>query len=352
VGDHLLFYDAPGAQTPAPRKRRFARVLPTVLALALVAAGAIGYLNLQRLLDQYTAWTFSPSAAVESIVTTSGMTADGRLLFLASKPVIEPTSVFNRSCAEEQEGSGILGCYLPGDRTIHLFDVTDPRLTGLTDVVAAHEMLHAAWDRMNTLERQQLIPLLEARAAALAGDAAFQERMAYYAKNEPGQRDNELHSILGTEIASLGPALEEHYSRYFTDRHAIVALQAKSDAVFTDLENRSIALSTAMTATQTQIDSEYAAYTAGYSRLNADVLAFNARTNWTSQAQIDRAQSALRSRRGALDAQYADILVKTDDYNSKYSELSELIKQTAGLNKALNHGETLQAPAQVSGPGG
>lgn len=350
-----LFDYKPAPVVSRRRPGRLARVLPIVLAFALVAAGVLGFLGFQRLADQYTVWTFSPTSAVSAIVDSSRMTAEGRFLFLASRPVVESPTTFASSCASNQEGSGILGCYLPRDRSIHLFDVTDPRLSGLTDVVAAHEMLHAAWDRMNTIERQQLTPLLEAEAAKLSGDADFQARLAYYAVHEPGERENELHSIIGTEVATIGPALEAHYATWLGDRRAIVALQAKTNAVFTDLEKRSSDLSTAMAAIQTAIDGEYSAYTTGYAQLNADIRHFNARTDFTSNREIDQARRALEARRGALDAQYADILAKTAEYNADVAELRAIGDQTAGLNQALNHAPVeggIRAPAPASGSGG
>jgi uncharacterized protein YceH (UPF0502 family) len=201
----------------------------------------------------------------------------------------------------------------------------------------------------------QLTPLLEAEAAKLAGDAEFQTRMAYYAKNEPGERDNELHSIIGTEVASIGPALEAHYARWLGNREAIVALQARTIAVFTDLQKRSSDLSAAMAVLQTTIDDEYTAYTGGYARLNADIRLFNARTDFTSTHQIDQAKRELDARRAALDARYSDILARTTQYNADVAALNALGSQTAVLNRALNHapsGGDIPAPAPASGAGG
>jgi hypothetical protein len=334
-----------------PRRSGLARILPTVLALALVATGVLVFLGLPRILDQYTVWTFHPASAVSALIKSSQLTDEGRFVFLASKPVIEPSATFASSCASNQEGSGILGCYLPRDRTIHLFAVTVPRLLGLTDVVAAHEMLHAAWDRLTTAEQRQLVPLLEAEASKLSGNAAFQARLDYYAKNEPGERDNELHSIIGTEIASISPELETHYAKWFRDRQTLVALQAKTTAVFTDLENRSTALSTALGALRSTIDAEYAAYTSGYGVLNMDIRRFNARTDFTSNRQIDIGRRELNARRVELDAQYADVLTKTNDYKADLAALNALSDQTAGLNSALNQGTSAPIPPPVPATG-
>lgn len=353
----MTLFDYETAPTAVGARRRrgpLARALPTVLALALVAAGVFGFLGFQRLVDEYTAWTFTPSAAVTTILDSADLTSQGRLLFLASKPMVESASTFASNCASNREGSGILGCYVPRTRSIHLFNVTDKRLSGLTEVVAAHEMLHAAWDRMNTVERQQVTALLEAEAAKLSGDAAFQTRMAYYAKNEPGQRDNELHSIIGTEVASISPALEAHYATWLGNRQAIVALQAKTNAVFSDLAKRSNDLTGAMDALQTTINTEYSAYTSGYVQLNADIRRFNARTDFTSVREEDQARHELEVRRAALGARYADILAKTADYNADLTELTAIRDQTAGLNEALNHAPTtggIPTPTPASGSG-
>ncbi len=338
-----------------PRRRsRLARVIPTVLALVLVAAGVFAFLGFQRLLDQYTVWTFRPSEAVSSLIASSQLTDEGRFIFLASKPVIESSTVFASSCASNQEGSGILGCYLPRDRSIHLFAVTEPRLAGLTDVVAAHEMLHAAWDRFSTTEQQQLVPLLEREASKLEGDPAFQARLDYYAKNEPGQRDNELHSIIGTEIASISPELEAHYAKWLGNRRTLVQLQGKTNAVFTGLEKRSAELSESMDALRAAISDEYASYTSGYAQLNADIRRFNARTDFTSKRQADMVKGTLETRRTSLDARYADILAKTAEYNGDLAEMTALSKQTDGLNIALNHGPavtTIPTPVPATGGG-
>jgi hypothetical protein len=133
--------DSPAYGSPVrtTRRRGLSRILPSVIALALVAGGAWGALSFQHLVDQYTVWTFTPSQATESIVAASHLSAEGRFLFLASKPQVETAATFDANCSSEQEGNGILGCYLPTGRTIHLFDVTDPRLAGLEDVVAGQD---------------------------------------------------------------------------------------------------------------------------------------------------------------------------------------------------------------------
>jgi predicted nucleic acid-binding Zn-ribbon protein len=55
---------------------------------------------------------------------------------------------------------------------------------------------------------------------------------------EPGQRDNELHSILGTEFDSLGIDLEQYYTLYFSDdRRAVLAAAQQFDQAYTQKED-------------------------------------------------------------------------------------------------------------------
>jgi hypothetical protein len=135
---------------PARRRRRGIRIAVILgIGAVLVAGAAWASANSQRIDDQFVVWNFTPSAAIKTYATRSTMTDEGRFLFYASTPVIAQESRFDKICADHQEDVGILGCYVPGDREIFLYDVTDARLDGIEEVVAAHEMLHAAWDRMS-----------------------------------------------------------------------------------------------------------------------------------------------------------------------------------------------------------
>ena len=213
-----LIEPAPADAEPQPplRARRVrARLTPGRLvariigALVVVAVAAFGIWMLthpQRVSDQFAVWQYEPDAAVTRYAERSTMTDEGRFLFYASHPAIAAGDDFAVNCSSQLEDVGILGCYQHGSQRIYLFDVTDDRLDGIEDVVAAHEMLHAAWDRLSDGERDILAPLLEAEAATRSADPEFAKTLEYYAEAEPTERLNELHSIIGTEFAALGSA--------------------------------------------------------------------------------------------------------------------------------------------------
>lgn len=296
-------------------------------------------LNPQRVTDQITVWQFEPSTPIAAYADRSTMTDEGRFLFYASRPSIEAGDAFDEQCASQEEEVGILGCYQHAGKLIYLFDVTDDRLDGIEEVVAAHEMLHAAWDRMTVAERDALTPLLEAEAAARADDPEFAETLAYYAKAEPGQRVNELHSIIGTEFPVVSAELEAHYAKYFVDRAALVALHEKSNAVFTAQQDAIADIVAQLDSIEASVDADYASYNAGYDELNADITEFNTRADsgdFATQRQFDQERGALIDRQAELDSLYASIETRKAQYESLIAQLDALNATVADLNQSIN----------------
>lgn len=313
-------------------------LLTTIQIGILVAVGWVA-LHGQRLVDQVAVWNFSPSSELEGYVERSTMTPLGEFLFYASSPVVQSKAAFDAVCSNDEEGVGTLGCYLPSTGAIHLYDITDDRLAGMEEVIAAHEMLHAAWARMGVDEAAAIAPLLEEQAAALQADPRFAERMEFYARSEPGERLNELHSILGTEVAELDPRLELHYADLFADRQALVALHTASNQVFVDIERQADELVAQLDALAAGIETDYASYTAGYDRLEADVGSFNARAqsnDFDSQRQFDREYDELVTRQSDLDALYESISARDAAYTALVAQLDALNADVAELNSSVN----------------
>lgn len=324
----------------AGKAKRAARITgASLLVIAIVVVALWALTHTQRIKDQLAVFGFSPSAQLLDYANRTTLTGEGRFLFFASRPVIETGTAFNDVCASHREDVGILGCYVQSDHSIHLFDVTDPRLDGLEEVVAAHELLHAAWDRMSPGEQSTLEPLLEAEAAKHTSDPAFAKTLDYYATAEPGERDNELHSIIGTEFADLSPELEAHYALYFSDRAAIVALHDKSNAVFTAQQQQITDLQSQLDVLGASITADYASYNAGYDQLGIDVANFNAKArngSFSSQAEFDSERAALVARQSALDADYASISARQTQYNALVDQLRALNAQAEALNRSIN----------------
>ena len=346
--------DEPALLRPRPERARLGpgRVLGLVVGgLAVIALGAAGTWVLthpQRITDQFTVWNFSADSTIEGYADRATMTDEGRFLFYASKPEVSPEGELDSHCSSQVEDVGILGCYLHADKRIYLYDVTDDRLDGIEEVVAAHEMLHAAWDRMSDDDRDALAPLLEAAAEAKADDPEFASTLEYYAKAEPGERLNELHSIIGTEFVKLDPQLEKHYAEYFTDRAALVQLHVASHAVFQQQQDAIDGIVAKLDSLQASVDADYATYNDGYDQLNLDIGAFNDRAqsgDFESQAQFDGERNALLARQADLDALYATINDRKNQYDALLVQLDDLNAQVDELNQSINIKPRDSAPA-------
>ncbi|EPR75966.1 hypothetical protein ADILRU_1696 [Leifsonia rubra CMS 76R] len=313
--------------------------MAALLNLSVIAGGVWALTNQQRIADQFVVWQFEPSTAVARYVTEAGMSGEGEFLFYASQPAIQSNPTFNSTCANVEEDFGVLGCYFPGEKLIYLFDVTDDRLAGIEAVVAAHEMLHAAWDRISAAERTRLTPLLEAEAERLTDDPEFSATLEFYAKTQPGERSNELHSIIGTEFSDVAPELEQYYARYFLDRSAVVALHEKSNVVFTAQQDASKKLVSELDDLRVGIDADYDSYNAGYDLLNGDIDSFNARADageFNSVAQFNQERAALIERQGVLNALYAAIDTDVAVYDQMVVELEALNATIGELNTSIN----------------
>jgi hypothetical protein len=324
--------------TPQPpvRPRRWPLVLgivsTAVLAGVLLVLSPWDPARGQWLQDQYTVLTQPSPDEIVAIADATGMSDTGRLIFLASTPAVEDADAFNADCRVESEGT--LGCFDGTD--IYIYAVTDPRLQGTIEVTGAHEMLHAAYQRLSRDERAEVDELVAAAVAALPpDDPVFQDMANYPASQFP----DEWHSRLGTEFADLPAALEAHYARYFDDRGLVLALDEQSTALLDELEAQLDTLAAEVEALDAEVTARSEAYDAALAAYNADVEAFNAKADsggFTSQAQFDAARADLVARQQALDAERTSLNAEIDRYNALLDQLTALDADYADLYQSLD----------------
>ncbi len=324
---------------PAPRRTRI-RAWPFLLGgMAVAVIAAVGVLTatwtlprIQYFNDAYIAWSEPIPDDVAAIAGATGMSVEGELIYRASTPAIEDDDTFNQHCSVE--GGAVLGCYYEGK--VYVYAVTDERLAGTVEVTAAHEMLHAAYERLSPEERARVDELVAEAVAAIPADDPVYEDLALYPAS---QLADEWHSRLGTEFVDLPPELAEHYAVYFDDRSKVIDLNAQANALFDELQAQIDALVSEIDALSPALDARIAAYEASVDAFNADVEAFNGRSDsgyYTSQAQFDRDRNALVARGDALDAEYAAIDEQITSYNDLVAQLTALDASYADLYSALD----------------
>jgi hypothetical protein len=316
-----------------PPRSNLLRLLASLLILTIALAV---FIYRQQLIDQYNAWSYRPSSEVEKIASEANLTNVGRFYFYASHPEIDNRKDFNAHCTQQDEKTAILGCYTAG--RIYVFDVTDSRLEGIKEVTAAHEMLHAVYERLSDKDKQSINSAVEAQLASVS-NPRIKDLIELYDKTEPGERANELHSILGTEVNDLSPELESYYSRFFKDRKALVALSEKYEAVFAQINTQQNALVEELNSLAADITARSAIYNSDTNKLNADITSFNQKASsggFDSQAQFEAQRSSLLARQAALQSARTTLNTMIATYNTKRQELEALNGQAESLNRSIN----------------
>jgi hypothetical protein len=317
--------------------------LSVALVFAILVYSLEGYVafNPQRVADQLRVWNFRVTGAVTEQIRRDQMTAEGKFLYLASHPKVESKRDFNETCSAVTTDTSILGCYIVSSKRIYLYHETDVRLDGTEEVMGAHEMLRAAWDRTSPAERKTLLVQLDRVLATNHNqDLNLSGRMAGIRHDDPTDADAELYAFVGTEIPNVGTVLEKNYAQFFTKRSIVTALNAHSLAYVIALAKKVNALTTTMDALNTTINTEVTSFNAAASTFGTDVDSFNARAErpggFSSQHQFTVARQALVDRETALQATVDQINGQIDDFNSDLTKLTALSKTAASLVKSLN----------------
>lgn len=244
-------------------------ILGTLLTLVLAV---VVLSNAQAAVDWWRLRGYSPDTRIVALAKDTEMTDTGRHLFYVNKPQILSGNAFSGHCKTKAEKTIVLGCYESRDRGIYLYDVTDTRLQGVVETTAAHEMLHAAYDRLAADEKTKINALLKEYYAKGLHDDRLQRTIEAYKQSGANVQLSEMHSIFATEAAVLPEALETYYQRYFSDRATVVAKAQRYQAEFTSRRDK-VALYDAQlaglkqkitedqsssSALQRSLDSEYA----------------------------------------------------------------------------------------------
>ena len=312
-------------------------LLLAVINLCIIVCVVVAViLNRQYIIDKYNAWEFKPSPEIAQIANDVGLNENGRFYYFASRPELDFAKEFNGECRSREQGNAILGCYK--NQRIYIYNVNDERLNGLKEVTAAHEMLHAAYERLPESDKKAVNTLLE-KEYRKNSDAEFSKRMDYYKRNQPGEEYNELHSIIGTEFADISPQLEDYYKRYFNNRSQVVALHSKYSDKFKELKQGSASLRKELENLSISINNASLKYNKDISNLNSEINAFNSRAkngDFSSQEDFLNERSYLIKSTRKLEQDRANINRYIGQYESKRIEYNKLVDESNSMYKAMD----------------
>lgn len=293
-----------------PRVRR--RFLLGALFVAVVAVLLIGT-HRYAIYDWVKLHNYMPPAAIAQLATDDTMTSYARHVYYVNHPQLEDRQVFAPHCPSGTEQTVVLGCYQSNQAGIHLLKVDNSDLAGIEEVTAAHETLHALYDRLSSAKRKQVDAMLEDYYQHDLTDQTIKQTIADYQKSEPGEVVNEMHSVFGTEVADLPSGLETYYKQYFTDRSKITGYYAAYEQAFTSRQ-----------AEIKQDDAQLSAWKAQISTLQTSVSA--------KQGELSSQQSQLNKARASGNVQLYNSEVASynqlvNSYNADVSNLKSLINE-------------------------
>ncbi len=295
------------------------RLWPPVVLVLLVATGIVLSVEHDRIMDWIALKGYKPSATIQQLGVDDTMTPYGTRLFYVNRPAIEDQVSFNKHCTNTSDQVIVLGCFTGNRRGIYLYTVTDSRLAGIEQVTAAHEMLHQAYDRLSKSEQTRINGLLQQYYDAHATDD-IKAQFASYQKTEPDQLLNELHSVLGTEVANLPSALETYYQQYFTNRQKVARYYQQYEAEFTQRQQQISDYDDQLTILKAQIDVEKNDLTDRQNAITQQRSQLNA---YLSSNQINTYNAAVSGFNSQIDAYRREL----DSANALIKRYNELLQQ-------------------------
>lgn len=298
-------------------KTEYIKVLALLVVIALIG---IAFIERQAIGDYIKLADYTPTKPISQLASDDTMTAYAKHLFYINHPQLDDKASFRNNCPNGTEQTVVLGCYHGGESGIFVLKVSDPQLNGVEQVTAAHETLHAAYDRLSGSEKTKVGGWLEAYFKTVTNKQLI-DTINAYKKTEPHSLDNEMHSIFGTTITNLPPKLENYYKQYFTNRAKIVSYNANYRATFNKLKQQIASYDAQLKSLKSSITSDEAsakqqnasleqqrqqmnqerasgnasAYNAGVDSYNASVQRYNALVQQI-KAEINRYNQIIEAR--------------------------------------------------------
>ncbi len=298
------------------------RVSGGIVTLAIVALPLIGFWQRQAIFDWWRLRNYSPPASIAALATDDQMTDQARRLFYINHPQLAGSVTDFRSNCTVAEQTIVLGCYQSDPQRIFIYAVKDDRLAGVTQVTAAHEMLHAAYSRLSSKDKDYVDGLIQNFYDNGLSNDRIKETINSYKKTEPNELLNEMHSIFATEITTLPTPLESYYQQYFKSRQAVVDFSNRYSTEFT---SRIAQINTS----EQQLNSLKQTITDKENSLNSQLAAVE-----SDRRRLDSLKAS--GQISEYNAAVAGFNAQVDAYNGGVAQLRGYIAQYNGLVEAHN----------------
>ena len=318
---------------PPPKEPKFHLLIFSILILAIIGITTIYLANFTGIQDRISSLFYTPSADIAALENEIDFTDSATYTFRATHPSLEGRDQFNESCRSHNADISVLGCYT-GGRT-YIYDIKSSELAGITESTAAHEFLHAAWDRLSESEKSTVSQYLN-QVYAEHHDELSEDLSNY---DDADQLD-ELHSRIGTQIADLPEYLEKYYSSYFKDQNKIVAYYNNYIKPFNEIKSQMESLKEELDTLKSQIDADTNDYYSRSQALSSAIDEFNACANqagcFASVSEFNNRRAELTDEQNEVEELYNNISAKVDSYNQKVEAYNDNILRTEQLQDVIN----------------
>lgn len=307
-----------------------------VILFALIVLLAFTVLNAQAVHDWIKLYNYHPSSDISQLALEDTMTPKAQHLFYINHPqLVSDKTQFRKACPTSEQ-TIVLGCYKSNEAGIAIYVVSDARLNGVEQVTAAHEMLHGAYDRLGQKDKDYVDGLLQNYYSSGLSDPRVKGEINSYKQTEPKDVVDEMHSILGTEVANLPPALENYYGRYFTRRQAIVDFSNQYEGVFTQNQQQLQSLKSQIDQLKSQLNSQKSEIQSQEDALSVqnqqmqNLLSSNQVKAYNSM--VDSYNSRVQSLRSLIASYNSNV----DHVNSLVTQYNQLAVTQESLNNSID----------------
>lgn len=304
------------------------------LVVVFWAIVALAFMQRQAIIDWWRLRGYEPPAEIAALADNTTMTDEGRRLFYVYRPGLEQAASFNQNCTTNNEFSIILGCYVSG-QGIYVFKVDDDRLAGVEEVTAAHEMLHAAYDRLSSKQREDIDAQLLAVYEGMENER-LRTTIEQYRESDSSVVPNELHSILGTELRVLTPELERYYAQYFKDRTVIVGYSETYEKAFSDRKAQIDSLEAELKSLQESVETRKTALEKLAAQLEVDYRYLESQRDELSATQFNTLANVYNSQVAAYNKEVRAVSALIDRYNAIYQDYEKVIIERQDLYQAID----------------
>lgn len=322
----------------------FRRFAGWILILVLLSIPFVVYFRAQSIIDWWKLHDYTPPPPVASLAQQDTMTPYATHVFYVNHPDLETNTTQFRQDCNESEKTIVLGCYRGNQDGIFIFEVTDARLAGVQQVTAAHEMLHAAYDRLSGQDRSDVDAMLQTYYSTVT-DQRIIDTINAYKQSEPNDVVNEMHSVFGTEIADLPAPLEAYYAKYFTNRQTITSYAAGYEGEFTSRQDQIKTDDAQLSQMKTSISQQEANLNSQLEQINSDRAGLDSLRSSGQIAQYNASVAHFNAEINRYNAGVDRLKSQIVAYNDLVSVRNAIAVELSSLDQAIDTRLTTQ-PAQ------